>query len=137
MSGHKILTKWTNFSSPSAAGDPAIKSYVDARVAAPGLANVNAVNYQILAGDRIVVQTGTLAGALLFTLPTAASVPAGTGIIVMDSSGTITGMHTIQVDPFAGDSIGGSSADPFVRAGGESLLFVSDGVNVWYQIFFQ
>lgn len=80
--------------------------------------------------DAVVSQIGTMSAPRTVTLPAANSVPAGTEIIVMDSSGTVTSTNTIVITRAGSDTINGATTDTISTAYGWRRL-VSDGSSQW------
>lgn len=80
--------------------------------------------------DAVVAQIGTMSASRAVTLPAANSVPAGTELMIMDASGTVTSTNTIVITRAGSDTINGATTDSISTAYGWRRL-VSDGSSKW------
>ena len=87
-------------------------------------------DYTILATDKVVAQIGTMSAPRAFTLPTAASYPAGEELIIIDQSGTVTATNKITVSRVSADTIDGLTSANIEGAYG-ILRLISDGTSKW------
>ena len=87
-------------------------------------------DYTILATDKVVAQIGTMSAPRAFTLPTAASYPAGEELIIIDQSGTVTDTNKIAVSRVSTDTIDGLTSANIESAYG-ILRLISDGTSKW------
>ena len=97
---------------------------------------VGGTSYSITATDRYVANTGTISGAVTFTLPPAASAGSGRMITIADESATVTGTNTLSVTCSGSNSINligtGTYSSPALAIGSLGVkTFISDGISNW------
>lgn len=101
--------------------------------AALGIARRTAVSnadYTILVTDKVIAQTGTMSAARTFSLPSAASFPAGEELIIIDQSGTVTPTNKIIVTRNGSNTIDGATSKDITAAYG-FLRLICNGVDSW------
>ena len=85
--------------------------------------------YTALPTDGTVIYT-SITAARVVTLPAANAVPAGYRLLVLDSSGSASGVNTITLTRVGTDTINGGTTSAIVLAYGVREI-VSDGVSKW------
>jgi Major tropism determinant N-terminal domain len=90
---------------------------------------VSDATYTVVTTDRMVAYAA-LTAARVITLPTAASYPTGTRLLVVDESGNCSVTKTLTVTPNGADTINGAAAAVVNRAYGY-LGVESNGVSAW------
>jgi hypothetical protein len=91
---------------------------------------VNNVDYTVLTTDKVIAQTGTMSAARTFSLPSAASFPAGEELIIIDQSGTITPTNKIIVTRNGSNTIDGATSKDITAAYG-FLRLICNGIDSW------
>lgn len=87
-------------------------------------------NWTMTAADAYAVPSVLFTAARIWTLPAAASVPAGSVFVIDDINGYIPAALPLAVRPYSGDTIGGSAADLYLAARCRITL-ISDGSGTW------
>jgi len=88
-------------------------------------------NYSITATDSTVVLNAALTGVRTWTLPQASTVNNGTVIKVADSVGGVSATNYIQITPFAGDTISGSTNSFILNRGYDTISLLKTGATAW------
>ena len=91
---------------------------------------VNNDAYSILVTDKIVSQVGTMSAARIFSLPSAASFPAGGELVIGDESGSVTSTNKITIERDGTDTIDGATSIDIDTAYG-FLKLVCNGSDGW------
>jgi len=91
----------------------------------------NAAYTSVATGPGYIAQTGTLSASRQVTLPAANAVPAGTEIVVVDESGTVTTTNTITIAPAGSDTINGAATAFSIIQAYSGRRFISDGTSKW------
>ena len=86
-------------------------------------------NKTLLATDAGAIYT-SISAARVVTLPLANSVPIGKTLIVVDSSGSASGVNTITLTRAGADTINGGTTSAIITAFGDREV-MSDGVSKW------
>ena len=81
-------------------------------------------------GTTVAITNAALTAARVWTLPAAASVTAGTKLIVQDTIGGVTSTNTLTVQRTGTDTIDGATSLELSHAY-EGATFVSDGDTAW------
>lgn len=96
-------------------------------------------DYTVLPTDRYVAQVGTMSTSRVVTLPSAASVPAGTTITIRDESGTVDRTKFITITRAGSDQIstlnfnGVDLENTYVYQNDSvPVRLYSDGVSKWF-----
>lgn len=94
--------------------------------------NMGNTNYSILSTDQRVYTGNAFTTARTATLPTAASVFAGTSILVKDDLQTITVSNTLTIAVQSGETLNGiTNGAKVLRVAGSWIELISDGVSGW------
>ena len=91
---------------------------------------VSNVDYTVLTTDKVIAQTGTMSEARTFSLPSAASFPAGEELIIIDQSGTVTPTNKIIVTRNGSNTIDGATSKDITAAYG-FLRLICNGIDSW------
>ncbi|MBV8971997.1 MAG: hypothetical protein JO290_06870 [Sphingomonadaceae bacterium] len=94
---------------------------------------VSDANYTVLTTDRMVAYT-TLTAARTVSLPTAASFPTGTRLLVIDETGNCSATKTITIAPNGTDNLEGANSNAVIAAPYGFIALESNGSNGWFII---
>lgn len=125
----------SSFNTRTGAVVPASGDYDFAQIAGPfvpeGVQGIPSGAANIAATTGIAYPT-TLTAASIWSLPSAASMPAGTVVWFVDPSQLVTASHTITAAPNGTDKIMGANSNLLIlNAAGQMAQFTTDGVANW------
>ena len=90
-------------------------------------------NYNILTTDQNIYTGTVFSAARIWTLPTAATVPAGTPMIISDELGTITTTNTLTIAVQTGEKLNGTiNGTEIMTTAMAERIVRSNGVDGWY-----
>jgi len=87
--------------------------------------------YSALTTDRLIAYT-SLTAARVVSLPTSASFPTGTRLVVIDESGSCSATKTITITPNGTDDIEGANSSAVLALPYGYLGLESNGVGGWF-----
>lgn len=90
-------------------------------------------NFSIPVAARTVL-VGSIASAVVYTLPAAATYPAGSPLIIADYLGNVTSTNTVTVDSQGSDTINGGPGLTTMQSAFSSMMLESDGVSHWFTV---
>ena len=93
-------------------------------------AAVSDANYTALTTDRLIAYTA-LTASRTASLPTAASFPTGTRLLIIDETGNCSATKTIAIAPNGTDNIEGANSNAVIAAPYGFLGLESNGSGAW------
>ena len=87
--------------------------------------------YPALSTDRLIAYTALTASRVV-SLPTSASYPTGTRLMVVDESGSCSATKTISLTPNGGDTIEGANSSAVIAMAYGYLGLESNGAGGWF-----
>lgn len=87
-------------------------------------------NYTIKPSDKIVALTTALTASRTWTLPSAAAVPVGYELVILDTTGSLSSTKVLTINPAGADTINGTGEIDFIIPYGR-LILTSDASSNW------